>query len=239
MDSRRYLSTFAVFALVLLRLVIGWHFFREGGEKVEYDRHDGEWRMVFSADGFLTRRKGPLARFFRSQAPDDHGCRELLAVPRENVPPTPSRVAERAQWQADYKRRRAEAEKAGGEVPVEFPPSAPYHDWAERIADDWRTIRRRGEDGARPDRRAESSRPTRRCAQRLQQAGRLSGSEDERHRRVPTRAVAAGELADSPEAATCRSTTSGSPRRPPKPTSQPTAWVEPGPRVSRPTTATT
>jgi uncharacterized membrane protein YphA (DoxX/SURF4 family) len=141
MDSRRYLSTFAVFALVLLRLVIGWHFFREGGEKLKYNRHDNEWRMVFSADGFLSQAQGPLAKYFRSQAPDDHSYRELLAAPRENVPPTPDQVAERSQWQADYKRRRDEAQKAGGEVPVEFPPSAPYHDWAERIAADWQTIR--------------------------------------------------------------------------------------------------
>jgi uncharacterized membrane protein YphA (DoxX/SURF4 family) len=141
MDSRRYLSTFAVFALVLLRLVIGWHFFREGGEKLKYNRHSGEWRMVFSADGFLGQAQGPLAKFFRSQAPDDHGFHELLAVPRENVPPTTEQTADRSQWQAEYNRRRADAQKANGETPIEFPPDAPYHDWAERIAADWRAIR--------------------------------------------------------------------------------------------------
>jgi uncharacterized membrane protein YphA (DoxX/SURF4 family) len=139
MDSRRYLSTFAVFALVLLRLVIGWHFFGEGGEKLKYNRHSGEWQMVFSADGFLSQAQGPLGRFFRSQAPDDHGYRELLAAPQENVTRTAEQSAERAQWQAEYNRRRADATKAGHEVPVEFPPAAPYHDWAERIAADWRT----------------------------------------------------------------------------------------------------
>jgi uncharacterized membrane protein YphA (DoxX/SURF4 family) len=141
MDSRRYLSTFAVFALVLLRLVIGWHFFGEGGEKLKYNRHNGQWQMVFSADDFLSQAQGPLAKFFRSQAPDDHGFRDLLVVGQENVPPTSEQIAERSQWQAEYNRRRADAEKTDDEVPVEFPPSAPYRDWAERIATDWRTIR--------------------------------------------------------------------------------------------------
>jgi uncharacterized membrane protein YphA (DoxX/SURF4 family) len=141
MDSRRYLSTFAVVALVLLRLVIGWHFFGEGGEKLKYNRHSRQWQMVFSADGFLSQAQGPLARLFRSQAPDDHGYRELLAMPQENAPRTSEQSAERAQWQAEYNRRRADAQKAGDEVPIEFPPAAQYGDWAERIATDWRTIR--------------------------------------------------------------------------------------------------
>jgi uncharacterized membrane protein YphA (DoxX/SURF4 family) len=141
MDSRRYLSSFAVFALVLLRLVIGWHFFGEGGKKLQYDRHDGELRMDFSAEDFLTKATGPLAKLYHSQAPDDHGFRELLASPRQNEPATAEQATALAQWESDYNRRRAEAQKAGGEVPIEFPPSASYHDWASRIAEDWRTIR--------------------------------------------------------------------------------------------------
>jgi uncharacterized membrane protein YphA (DoxX/SURF4 family) len=140
-DSRRYLGTFAILALVLLRLVIGWHFFREGAQKVVYDRHDGKLRMVFSAEGFLTQAKGPLAGWFHAQAPDDHGYRTLLAVPRENVPPDAAELARRAAWSSEYAKRRAEAEKAGGEAPLEFPPHAPYADWATRIAEDWRKIR--------------------------------------------------------------------------------------------------
>jgi uncharacterized membrane protein YphA (DoxX/SURF4 family) len=140
-DSRRYLGTFAILSLVLLRLTIGWHFFREGAEKVVYDRHDGKLRMVFSAEGFLTQAKGPLASWFHAQAPDDHGYRQLLAVPRENKPPDAAELAERAKWSAEYTKRRADAEKAGGEVLIEFPPHAPYADWATRIAEDWRKIR--------------------------------------------------------------------------------------------------
>jgi uncharacterized membrane protein YphA (DoxX/SURF4 family) len=139
-DRRRYLGTFAVFALVLLRLVIGWHFFREGTQKVAYDRHDGELQMDFSAEGFLTGAKGPLAGWYHANAPDDHGWRDLLATPRQNVPPTEEEISKQADWQADYERRRAEAKAKGELVPVEFPPAAPYRDWAERIRSDWRNV---------------------------------------------------------------------------------------------------
>ena len=105
-DRRRYLGTFAVFSLVLLRLVIGWHFFREGTQKVEYDRHDGQLRLAFTAEGFLNLAKGPLAKWYHAQVPDNHGWRDLLATPRRNVPPTEEQPA--------------------------------HHNWATRIADDWR-----------------------------------------------------------------------------------------------------
>jgi uncharacterized membrane protein YphA (DoxX/SURF4 family) len=143
MDSRRHLSTFAVISLVLLRLVIGWHFWIEGTKKVEYDHHDNKLRLApsFSAEGFLSDAKGPWARLYRMQAPDNHGMRELLAVSSQNVPPTAEELAEQTKWQAEYRRRRDEAAKAGGEVPIEFPPSSPYYEWASRIADDWRAIR--------------------------------------------------------------------------------------------------
>jgi uncharacterized membrane protein YphA (DoxX/SURF4 family) len=143
MDSRRYLSTFAVIALVLLRLVIGWHFWGEGTKKVEYDRHDNKLRIApsFSAEGFVSEAKGPLAKLYQTQVPDKHGLRELLAVPRQNVPPSTEELAAQAKWQADDRRRREEAAKAGSPVGVEFPPSAPYFDWATRIAADWRAIR--------------------------------------------------------------------------------------------------
>jgi uncharacterized membrane protein YphA (DoxX/SURF4 family) len=139
-DSRRYSGTFAVFALVLLRLVVGWHFFREGTDKVVYDPHDGELRRNFSASGFLTGAKGPLASWYLANVPDGHGWRELLATPRQNVRPTEAQAAENAKWQADYERRRAEGQAKGEPLPVEFPPSASYRDWAERIKADWRNL---------------------------------------------------------------------------------------------------
>jgi uncharacterized membrane protein YphA (DoxX/SURF4 family) len=139
-EHRRYLSTFAVFALVLLRLVIGWHFFREGTQKVVYDPRDGELRMTFSAEEFFTRAKGPLSGWYQGSAPDNHGWRQLLATPRRNVPPSEAQAAEQAEWQAEYERRRAEAKAEGEPAPIEFPPFAPYREWAERIGGDWRSM---------------------------------------------------------------------------------------------------
>jgi uncharacterized membrane protein YphA (DoxX/SURF4 family) len=125
---------------VLLRLVVGWHFFREGTDKVVYDPHDGELRMKFSASGFLSGAKGPLASLYLANVPDGHGWRELLATPRQNVKPTGDQAKEHANWQIEYEKRRAEAQTQGQPVPVEFPPSAPYRDWAERIKADWRNL---------------------------------------------------------------------------------------------------
>jgi uncharacterized membrane protein YphA (DoxX/SURF4 family) len=140
-DERRYLSGFAVLALVLLRLVVGWHFFQQGAQKVEYDPHDREWRLgEFSADGFLSNATGPLAPLYRASTPEHHGWRELLASPRQNTPATEAEATEQARWQTDYEVRRAAAKDKGELQPVEFPESAAYHDWAERIATDWRNM---------------------------------------------------------------------------------------------------
>jgi uncharacterized membrane protein YphA (DoxX/SURF4 family) len=98
-DRRRYLNTFAVLSLVLLRLVIGWHFFREGTQKVEYDHHDGRLRLAFSAEGFLKGAKGPMSDWYHAQAPDDHGWRQHLATPRQSVPKDDQELAHQA-WYA-------------------------------------------------------------------------------------------------------------------------------------------
>jgi uncharacterized membrane protein YphA (DoxX/SURF4 family) len=140
-DERRYLGTFAVFSLVLLRLVIGWHFFREGTQKLEYDRHDGQLRLVFTAEGFMNQAKGPLARWYHAQSAAGHGWQQLLARPQRHAPSTPEEAAAAAKWAEDYQRRRDQAKERGEPAPVEFPPTAPYHDWAVRIADDWRAAR--------------------------------------------------------------------------------------------------
>jgi len=137
-DRRRILGPFAVLSLVFLRLVIGWHFFREGAQKLEYDHRDGTFNLAFSADGFFRQAKGPLAHLYHEQAPDDHGWRELLATPRKNTPPTLEQLDERARWASDYQKRRDEADKKKTLRPIEFPPFAAYADWANRIATDWR-----------------------------------------------------------------------------------------------------
>ncbi len=65
---------------------------------------------------------------------------DALATPRENVPSTAEQTAEKAKWVREYNARRAEAAKKQEPAPVEFAPSAPYHDWATKIADDWRAV---------------------------------------------------------------------------------------------------
>jgi uncharacterized membrane protein YphA (DoxX/SURF4 family) len=143
LDRRRYIGSFAVFALVLLRVVIGWHFLGEGAKKIEYDRYDGQLRRnpEFSAEGFLSQAKGPFAELYHMQVPDDHGWREHLAKPQRHEPPTAEEGAAQAKWAADYRKKRSDAAAKGELSPVDFPPQAPYADWARRIQSDWqRTI---------------------------------------------------------------------------------------------------
>src|SRR5215213_1996191 len=140
-DSRRILGTFAVFSLIVLRLVIGWHFFGEGTKKLQYDRTDGRFHLAFSADTeLLDKAKGPLADWYFAFVPGGHDWRTSLATPRENVPLTAEQAVERAKWLREYNARRAEAAKKKEPLPVEFAPSAPYHDWATKIAADWRAV---------------------------------------------------------------------------------------------------
>jgi uncharacterized membrane protein YphA (DoxX/SURF4 family) len=140
-DSRRILGSFAIFALVFLRLVIGWHFFGEGTKKLQYDRTDGGFHLAFSADTeLLDKAKGPLADWYFKFVPGGHDWRTLLATPRKNVPPTADEAAEKAKWVREYTARRSEAAKKKEPAPVEFPPTATYHDWATKIADDWREV---------------------------------------------------------------------------------------------------
>ena len=142
-ERRRILGGFAIFALVLMRLVIGWHFFGEGTKKVEYDRHEGRFHMVFSADDFLVQAKGPLAPLYLAHTPSEHEWRTLLASPRENVPETKADIEEKAKWAREYSKRRATARKSGDPEPVEFAPKTASHDWATKIAEDWRTATNR------------------------------------------------------------------------------------------------
>jgi uncharacterized membrane protein YphA (DoxX/SURF4 family) len=114
-DSRRELGSFAVLALVFLRLAIGWHFFSEGVEKIDRDPQTGRYRIGFSAAGFLAQARGPLEKMYHSLAPDGHDWQTLLAVPHQNLPPA------------------AEEPKAGGD-------QAPYQNWFARIVADWHAI---------------------------------------------------------------------------------------------------
>jgi uncharacterized membrane protein YphA (DoxX/SURF4 family) len=69
MGSYRQLGTWAIVALVLLRVAVGWHFFKEGATKVR----DGG----FSSTGFLSASVGPMAPLFQSMIPDFDGKQRL------------------------------------------------------------------------------------------------------------------------------------------------------------------
>ncbi len=140
-DRRRILGTFGIFGLVVLRLVIGWHFFGEGTKKIQYDRTDGGFHLAFSADTeLLDKAKGPLADWYFAYVPGGHDWRTLLATPRENVPLTAEKAEAKAKWLREYNARRAEANKKKDPPPVEFAPTAPYRDWANKIAADWQAV---------------------------------------------------------------------------------------------------
>jgi uncharacterized membrane protein YphA (DoxX/SURF4 family) len=81
-----------------------------------------------------------LADWYFAFVPGGHDWRTLLATPRENVPPTAEQGAEKAKWLREYNARRADAAKKKETAPVEFAPTAPYHEWATKIAADWRDV---------------------------------------------------------------------------------------------------
>jgi uncharacterized membrane protein YphA (DoxX/SURF4 family) len=66
---KAHLGIPAILALVALRVVIGWHFFMEGTDKVQ--------KGSFSSTGFLSAAKGPLAKTFQSMVPDFDGAIRL------------------------------------------------------------------------------------------------------------------------------------------------------------------
>ena len=63
------LGLISIIALVILRFVIGFHFYMEGTSKV---REGG-----FSSTGFLSSAKGPFAKTFQSMVPDFDGTIRL------------------------------------------------------------------------------------------------------------------------------------------------------------------
>jgi uncharacterized membrane protein YphA (DoxX/SURF4 family) len=139
-DYRRQLGAGAVIALVILRLAIGWHFFREGLGKLAYDEGTRQYHVAFSAESFLAQAKGPWAAKFRAWAPNVHDWLALLEVPRQKHELTAEEAAQQSKSQAEYNERLAQASKNGGTSSVEFPPVAPYRDWAARIVEDWKLI---------------------------------------------------------------------------------------------------
>ncbi|MEM6798625.1 MAG: DoxX family protein [Planctomycetota bacterium] len=123
-----------VTAIVLMRLSVGWHFYSEGIKKLE---------PGFSSAGLLSAAKGPLGPFYRSFVPKPGGYDALLATPRMAGSISDEQALENAEWRKAYADSVKASVKAGETPLAEFPPHSPYSEWAEEVADGWRSKRDR------------------------------------------------------------------------------------------------
>ena len=87
------MNTWTRIGLILLRVVIGWHFLFEGLEKLDSWYHGPrEGKPVWSAEPYLRESQGPLAWWFREQAGDlDQEALAMLTLP-EGTPRLPDAV---------------------------------------------------------------------------------------------------------------------------------------------------
>jgi uncharacterized membrane protein YphA (DoxX/SURF4 family) len=127
-----------ILTVLFLRLCVGWHFFAEGIKKFEYDQSRGEWKLVFSAEGFLGGAKGPWAAFFHNQAPTTHQWRDSLQNAQQL---TPKESAKLNGWVGGYVKRRQEELKTGKTTPAQFADFSPTAVWKIRILKDWEGIK--------------------------------------------------------------------------------------------------
>ena len=132
-----YVPTGLVLALVLLRLIVGWHFYREGTKKLSYNPVTGDVRVSFTSEGFLRGAVGPASEVIREKLPEFYNWERLLAVPRDATSTTVEEIEKRAQWEKEYAARVKAAQAKGEPAPIEFPPYSPYFDWADRIDKGW------------------------------------------------------------------------------------------------------
>ena len=75
MQTERQSFWFILFSLLILRLVVGMHFFNEGVTKIQSG--------TFSCAPFLTQAKGPLAPQFQTLL-DDYDGRKRLCINEAN-----------------------------------------------------------------------------------------------------------------------------------------------------------
>ena len=104
--SKSTYATATVALLVVLRLAIGWHFFKEGEKKL-LDPN-------FSSAPFLTQARGPLAPTFRTFLPDVHGWKQELGRPL-----------------FDSAAERADGAESGSDAGTDERP--PYEAWSDRL----------------------------------------------------------------------------------------------------------
>ena len=121
-ERRRILGSFAVLALVLLRLVTGWHFLGEGTKKVEYDRHDRQFPHGVLGRRFPGAGQGAARAALSIVHPRTiTDAASLLVVAREQqARPAPEQSAELVQWAAQLleapRRSAKEQAAAAGRV---------------------------------------------------------------------------------------------------------------------------
>ncbi|RIK72424.1 MAG: hypothetical protein DCC67_19310 [Planctomycetota bacterium] len=137
-SCRRRVVWGSVLALVLLRLCVGWHFYREGTKKLDYDPHTGRLSVSFSAEPFFRMAVGPVADIVKDRLPNVYNWERYLAVPRQARPSTIEELEARQKWDREYAARRKAAADKKETPPVEFPPYSPYYAWADRIDQGWR-----------------------------------------------------------------------------------------------------
>lgn len=106
--------------LVVLRMVIGAHFFSEGTKKLN---------PGFSSAGFLQGAKGPLAPHFKSFAPTLHDWDQLLAVPRQS----PDYVSRSLPKAAELPAAALQPKREEVRLPADKPTSA----WGNRVLHAW------------------------------------------------------------------------------------------------------
>ncbi|MCC6494099.1 MAG: DoxX family membrane protein [Pirellulales bacterium] len=121
----------------MLRLCGGWHFYREGTKKVDYDPHTRRFSVSFSAEPFFRQAVGPVAEWVKDYLPSAYNWERYLAVPRQVRPSTIEELEARQKWDQEYAARRKEAAAKQQPLPVEFPPYSPYYAWGDRIATSW------------------------------------------------------------------------------------------------------
>ena len=97
-NPHRQIGAWTIIAIVLLRLAIGAHFFREGTEKIGYSVSEDRYVVAFSAEGFLSQATGPLAGWFHDYVPNTYDWPTLLAAARQDAPGEPVAAAPYQAW---------------------------------------------------------------------------------------------------------------------------------------------
>ena len=116
----------AAVSIVALRVIIGWHFFMAGIEKLE---------PGWSSAGFLRSASGPLADFYKDMAPLPHDWDRLVEKPL----PSAEDFDNDRKYVGDDGSLQDEPSKKDRTGHIPFPTDA-YGAWANQVADDWRQM---------------------------------------------------------------------------------------------------